>query len=350
MRICKLSFSVFLTKNLIMLRIIAIISFLFLLNACSSNPLDIDADNQDVSIDFIQLDSLLFKSNAKKRLEIHHKMQQLVPDVYEYNLAYCLKFRGAQDSVFNTSIQQFYSDPYIRQLENRLSQRFSDVSLFKSGITNGFKHLKYHFPNGKIPSAVVFMNSLFTANAFCTETEIGVGLERYLPMNTNVIRQLPPDQFYKWIKEGFKEEFLVRDALCSWIMTHYVPEIKGNLIENSIYWGKILYLTKAALPTASDAQILRYSDKDFAWSQENESQLWNYLVKEKLLFKNDERMIRNLITEGPFSAGLPEEGPDRLGQFIGYRIVQKYMEIEKISVSELVKKSYTEILVEYEID
>ena len=333
-----------------MIRFFIFTSILLLFIGCNSNPLDINVDNQDVKIEFIHLDSLLFNSDAKKRLAAHHTMQQLIPDVYEYNLAYCLKFKGSTDSIFNTSIQQFYSDPYIRQLELRLNQKFNKLSKYKAGITNGFQHLNYHFPTGKMPKAVVFMNSLFTANAFCTEREIGIGLERYLPMNTDVIRQLPPDQFYTWIKEGFNEAFIVRDAMCSWIMTHYVPEVKGNLIENCINWGKILYLTKAALPTASDAQILRYSEKDFAWSQENESQLWNYLVKEKLLFKNDERMIRNLITEGPFSAGLHEEGPDRLGQFLGYRIVQKYMEIEKISVSELVNKSYTEILVEYEID
>lgn len=340
----------FCSKNLIMLRFLAVFSSLFILASCASNYLDIDAEDQNVLIDFIQLDSLMFKADSKERLALHQSMQSQIPDLYEYNLAYCLKFRGMQDSIFTSSIQQFYSDPYINKLENRLSKQFSNTQTFKVGIIDGFKHLKYHFPKGKIPSAVVFMNSLFTANAFCTETEIGIGLERYLPIKTDVIQQLPPDQFYNWIKEGFDERYLVRDALCSWVMTHYVNEVKGNLIENCIYWGKILYLTKAALPELSDAILLRYSDKDFNWALENESQLWNYLVKDKVLFKIDERMIRNLISEGPFSVGLPEEGPDRLGQFLGYRIVQKYMEIEQIPLNELLNKSYTDILVEYEID
>jgi hypothetical protein len=340
----------FCLKNLNMLRFLAVFSSLFILASCASNFLDIDVEDQNVSIDFIQLDSLMFKADSKERLALHQSMQSQIPHLYEYNLAYCLKFRGMQDSIFTSSIQQFYSDPYINKLEQRLSMQFNNTQSFKVGIIDGFKHLKYHFPKGKIPSAVVFMNSLFTANAFCTETEIGIGLERYLPMKTDVIQQLPPDQFYNWIKEGFDERYIVRDALCSWVMTHYVDEVKGNLIENCIYWGKILYLTKAALPELSDALLLRYSDKDFNWALENESQLWNYLVKDKVLFKIDERMIRNLITEGPFSVGLPEEGPDRLGQFLGYRIVQKYMEIEQIPLNELLNKSYTDILVEYEID
>ena len=340
----------FCLKNLNMLRFLAVFSSLFILASCATNSLDVDADDQHVSIDFIQLDSLMFKADSKERLVLHQTMQTQIPHLYEYNLAYCLKFRGMQDSVFISSIQQFYSDPYIKKLEQRLSNQFNNTQPYQFGIIDGFKHLKYHFPNGKIPSSVVFFFFLFTANAFCTETEIGIGLERYLPMKTDVIQQLPPDQFYNWIKEGFDERYLVRDALCSWVMTHYVDEVKGNLIENCIYWGKILFLTKAALPELSDAILLRYSDKDFNWALENESQLWNYLVKDKVLFKIDERMIRNLTTEGPFSVGLPEEGPDRLGQFLGYRIVQKYMEIEQISLPELLNKSYTDILVEYEID
>ena len=340
----------FCSKNLNMLRILAVFCSLFLMASCVTNSLDVAVDDQSVSIDFIQLDSLMFHANSEDRLALHQSMQTQIPHLYEYNLAYCLKFKGMQDSVFTTSIQQFYSDPYINKLEQRLSKQFGNTQDFKEEIIDGFKHLKYHFPNGKIPSAVVFMNSLFTANAFCTETEIGIGLERYLPMKTDVIQQLPPDQFYNWIKEGFDERYIVRDALCSWVMTHCVDEEKGNLIENCIYWGKILYLTKAALPEVTDATILRYSEKDFNWALENESQLWNYLVKDKVLFKIDERMIRNLIAEGPFSVGFPEEGPDRLGQFLGYRIVQKYMEIEQITVKELLDKSYTDILVEYEID
>jgi hypothetical protein len=66
-----------------------------------------------------------------------------------------------QDSIFTSSIQQFYSDPYINKLEQRLSKQFNNTQTFKVGIIDGFKHLKYHFPKGKIPSAVVFMNSLF---------------------------------------------------------------------------------------------------------------------------------------------------------------------------------------------
>jgi uncharacterized protein YjaZ len=57
-----------------------------------------------------------------------------------------------------------------------------------------------------------------------------------------------------------------------------------------------------------------------------------------------------LLKEGPFTIGLPEKGPDRLGQFLGYRMILKYMEAKEITVEQLINTPYTDILVEYEID
>jgi hypothetical protein len=95
---------------------------------------------------------------------------------------------------------------------------------------------------------------------------------------------------------------------------------------------------------------LRYSQKDYDWAIENEYALWKYLVDEKMLFKIDELNTKNLLGDGPFTPGLPEKGPDRLGQFLGYRMILKYMDINSVSLDELLKTTYSDILVEYEID
>ena len=133
-------------------------------------------------------------------------------------------------------------------------------------------------------------------------------------------------------------------------MTHVVEETSGNLTEQMIRWGKIIYLTEAAFPQKDQAILLRYSNEDLKWALDQEQEIWNYLVREKLLFKLDERLKINMLNEGPFTVGLPEKGPDRLGQFMGWRMVKKYMEIKRVSVEELIKTPYTAILAEYEID
>ena len=146
------------------------------------------------------------------------------------------------------------------------------------------------------------------------------------------------------------ERYLSRDALCSWIMTHIVEDVSGNLAEQMIRWGKVIYLTEAAFPEKDKSILLRYSEEGMKWALDQERDIWDYLVREKLLFKIDERFKINMLNEGPFTVGLPEKGPDRLGQFIGWRMVRKYMEIKRVSVEELINTPYTAILAEYEID
>jgi uncharacterized protein YjaZ len=58
-----------------------------------------------------------------------------------------------------------------------------------------------------------------------------------------------------------------------------------------------------------------------------------------------------LLNEGPFTVGLPEKSPDRLGQFLGWKIVREFMEQnESISFNELIKLPYNTILQSYEIE
>lgn len=318
--------------------------------SCGSDPLDVDASEIMVDLNYVNLDSTLVHADSAELIKMHHRFKEQIPGIYEYQLGYCLGIGNVEDTAFYNSINLFLNEPYISRVEKRISEKFADLKPVKNQITNGFKQLKFHFAKGLIPDNVVFMNSFFASNAFSTEKEIGIGLERYLGKETDVIQELPPDKFYEWMKEGLDDKFIARDALCSWIMTHYVEDVNGNLAEHLIRWGKIIYLTEAAFPKESDALIMRYTEDDLKWALEHEYDVWTYLVTDKLLFKTDEKMRINLINDGPFTVGLPEKGPDRLGQFLGWRMVKKYMEIKKISLEELLKTPYTAILSEYEID
>lgn len=333
-----------------LLKYFSFIIILFIATSCTYNPLDVDASHVKVNIKYINMDSILVNSDSAQLIKAHHFFQEEIPHLYDYQLGYCLGIGKISDTGFYNSYQKFKNDPYIIELEKEISKRFNNVSKYKTEINSAFQHLKYHLPKVKIPENVVFMNSFFATNAFATETEIGIGLERYLSPKTKVIQQLPSDQFYQWMKDMFDEKYLVRDALCAWIMTHSLEDTKGNLAEQFIYWGKILYLTEAALPHEKQEIILRYTDKDLQWAIENEYSIWKHLVEDKMLFKIDERLNMNFLKEGPFTAGLDEVSPDRLGQFMGWRMVHKYMEIKKCSVEELIKTPFTAILSEYEIE
>ena len=318
--------------------------------SCARDPLDVKIDNITIKTKFINLDSAFFKSSPSKLISNHHLFQNTIKDIYSYELGYCLKIGEISDTAFTRSIYQFTHDKGIIKLENGIQEKFKDLDTRKQIILGGLKHLKYHFPAGKIPENIVFMNTLFHSNAFCTEREIGIGIERYLGKEDDIVKELPAEPFYDWIKEGMDEKYMERDAICSWIITHYVPETDGTLAENIIKWGKIIYLTEAAFPSFDKNIIIRYSKEDYDWAIKNELSFWKYLVNEKMLFKNNDLEKANLLKDAPFTIGLPEKSPDRFGQFLGWQMVRHYMKKTKITLEELIKIPYNNILQEYEIE
>jgi hypothetical protein len=318
------------------------------LMACKHDPLDVDISNTKITFGYTNLDSLIYNTPAEQLPEMRQQMGNTISEIFDYQIGYCMRIGRVHDTAFVNSILQYRADPSIQQLEAEIAKEFKNLNPYKQNISLAFKYLKTQLPDAKIPKQVVFQNTLFNSSAFCTENEIGIGLEQYLGKNSPTIKRLPSEPFYDWMKEGFDKTYLERDAVLSWILTHVLPETNGNLAEKIIYYGKALYLTEASMPNASKNIIARYTAQDLKWADDNEYSFWKYLVDENMLFKTDERAANNMLSEGPFTPGLPEKGPDRLGQFLGWKIVKNYMENTKISFEDLIQTPYNEILQKYE--
>lgn len=331
-----------LKKNLL------IAASILLFSSCKSDLLDINIDNVNVETKFTHLDSILFFTPSAELPEARRKLNQTVQDIFDYQIGYCMRIGKVEDSAFINSITQYRQDPAIIKLENEIAKEFSNLENEKSNLIVGLRTLKAHLPDAKIPTQVVFQNTLFNSSAFCTENEIGIGLDQYLGKKSPTVQSLPPEPYYDWMKESFDRTYMERDAILSWIITHILPEVSGNLAEEMIYYGKALYITEAAFPTFEKNIIMRYNKSDYKWANDNEYSLWKYLVDENALFKTDERMLSNMVKEGPFTPGLPEKGPDRLGQFLGWKMVRNYMQKTKLSIQELITVPYNEILQKYE--
>jgi hypothetical protein len=334
-------------KSLFYLLVLAILCV-----ACSNDPLDVNASDQNVKMEFVNMDAVLANSDSTSFVEIHDDWKQTMPDIYNYQLGHCLQLPELSGGETFGRINTFRSDNYISSLEKEISTLFTSKKLevIESQITEGFKRLKYHFPNQGIPQKLVFMNSLFASNVFCTEKEVGIGLERYLGSESASIKALPEHEFYGWIKEAMDDKYLVRDVFTGWISTHFMDEPKGSLVEQMVYWGKVVYFTEAAMPDQPKHIIMRYEKEDLDWAKKNEFGFWEYLVNEKLLFKTEELNITNMLKEGPFTPGLPEKGPDRLGQYLGWQMVKQYVEAKQIPLKDLFTTSYNDILQNYEIE
>jgi len=315
--------------------------------ACNDNPYDVDISSIQLLEEFINLDSIVYHSSEKELLCLRSDLKRKHAELMDYSFGYCLGISFYPDTSFIRKISDFKKDKYIQRLEKTIEKKIPYATLRRDLVAD-FKRMKYHFPKKRIPSTVLFINSLFSASVFCTEKEIAIGVERYVGPNEKVIKELPPQQFHQWIKEGMSPKFIERDVLAAWLMTNYLEETDENYASEMMRWGKILFITKALLPHQSEANCLRYSQKDWDWAINSEKSMWKFLIDKEYLFKTDEETRVNLLNEGPFSIGLPEESPDRMGQFLGYQIVKNYMDKNEVSLEQLLNTPYNTILQQYE--
>jgi len=316
--------------------------------SCSSDPYFVDTTKVNIKIDYINLDSIVYHSNNNNLLTNKSILSKSHPEILDFSFGYCLGIPLTPDTTFLRKVNEFKKDKYIQRLEKSIQKLPKEQ--YKSELTAAFKRLKFHFPSSKIPTSVFFVNSLFSASVFCTEKEIAIGMERYLGANARVIKELPSQQFYEWIKIGMEPRYLTRDVVAAWLMTNYLEETNENYAAEMIRWGKILFITKQLLPSEKESNILRYSEQQFEWATKSEKAVWSYHVDKEILFKTDEETRINLLKEGPYSIGLPQESPDRIGQFLGYKIVKQYVENNSITLGDLVNKSYNEILQKYKVN
>lgn len=327
------------------LRVRYLFSFLlFFLFACSSLP---DVSSIQLKSTAINLDQLEF-SEFSDSLDFYHSLS-VSQEVLKFQFQSCLSIGSIDKNGTYTRFKLFKKDPYIKDLHNELKYSiYPKIPQINEDLKMSFKYLNYYFPDIPIPSSIVYFNSLFHSNIFCGNKELGIGIDCYLGSNSACVKKLPSQEFYQWLKNSMRLEYLNRDVLSAWIISNYIPENNNSVVEQMIRWGKIIYVVERCIPDYKKNCLLRYPPEKFDWAEKNESSIWKYLVNEQLLFSNNERDMSFLMNEGPFTIGLPEKSPDRLGQYIGWKMVHDYMdEHENISLRELIKTPYNSILQTY---
>lgn len=319
-------------------------SFLF---SCSSNPLDIKLDNSPVEIEFTNVDSYI---NGKDREEVTANIKMLdekLGDLFIFELSHNIR-ANVVDSTYPI-VYDFYNMDYIKEMEAEKEKLYPGLTAHEGRINKAFQYLTHYFGDSLLPKNIFYMNKMFSLIT-CNEENISVGLESYISPKSDIVESVPGDQLYQWQRDRMDISFLERDVLLSWIQVQLFQEMDGNLVEHMVQAGKILYILNAVFPKETEAYILRYSEDQYKWAKNNEENVWNYLVGQQMLFKNDETIKTNFMNEGPTTIGLEEGAPDRYGQYLGYKIVKGYMLKNKaLSLQELINTKYNNILQTYEI-
>jgi len=115
-----------------------------------------------------------------------------------------------------------------------------------------------------------------------------------------------------------------------------------TLVGQMVYHGKIALATEALTGySIATGEVLGYGPEEWNFLESNESNIWEVMVREKLLFSTDMMVRQRLSEPAPFSKlGTAMDGdiPGRVARYIGYKLVKSYAENHReMSLKEIIK-------------
>jgi hypothetical protein len=265
-----------------------------------------------------------------------------------YNLFltdYCeniLKIGSSQSSETVDKIRSFVAHPDTKETLLAIDSTSGNAEFLRKvslNLENGFKRLHVFMPEEIIPE-VIWMNSGFNFAIYPRDEFVAVGLEWFLGPEHSILKLLPPDRFPQYQQLRMHPDLMAADAMKGWMLVHFVNRgyTGEKCIDDVLYWGKVLWLLGKCMPEQYEHVLMDWTPEDLEWAQANETAIWLELQPANVLFETNRTVFHRWLTDGPFTkfGSIPQESPDRLGVWMGLKIVGNYMEQNpEISVEQL---------------
>ncbi|NDV81238.1 gliding motility lipoprotein GldB [Bacteroides sp. 51] len=314
-----------------------------LLAACwvSVGDLNDYADNDDISVaryDRLQNEYARFNSVSalqKMNTTYGRPTQILVEEI--------LTIGSVSDSDINEKIKAFYSDSTLLQLVDDVEAKFADLDDVENELNKGFKRLQKELPSLIIPTVYAQVSAL-NESIVVADSLLGISLDKYMGEDYPLYNRY----YYDYQCRSMRPDRIVPDCFTFYLIGGYPlpPLTDWTLLERMIRQGQIYYVVQQALGYKSISDVIGYSAVEEKWWLENCSEVWEYLVRNRMLASTDPMVVRRLMYPAPSTSFFGENSPAFIGVCMGAEIVSSYMKKnKKVTLEELLHTTnYQEIL------
>lgn len=228
------------------------------------------------------------------------------------------------------NIKGFIQDENINLLYQAVQIQYGDFDDLEKDFRAAFKLYKYYFPERNVPDIYTFISEYGIQRFIFSDQDgndaLGIGLDLFLGSDYPYQEFIPNNPaFSQYLIRRFNKAHLVKRGVGAMVEDVLGPN-KGNiLLDKMIHNGKKLYILDHLLPYTPDSIIMEYTDAQLNWCEDNQLEMWAYLLKEDLFYESDINKINKLVNPAPNYPGMPDEAPGRTGNYIGWKIVEAYM-------------------------
>lgn len=281
--------------------------------SCAFQP---DVNNIAVSIQWSSLEDSIAGIRSKPELVNLLTRHPHLRDVMLNRPGY------PSDSVFINELYARFTNPHIDTLATEVRRVFGDQSDLKRSFENAFRNFKYYYPDFNPPRIKTVITGLET-DLFVTDSLIVIGLDHYLGPDS----KYPLNHMYEYLRKKYSKEFIVPSTMLLFGIDEKFNRFNSSdqsMLSEMVSYGKAYHFAKLMVPCTPDSVLIAYTADEIKGSRENESLIWSRFIEDEVLFSTNRDDKKKYILERPKTYEVGEKCPGRIGQWVGWQIVESY--------------------------
>lgn len=305
------------------------LALLIIIFSCQKENQDceISEEVQDIQVNLKieRLEDLLFKAQNQEDIDYFLESH---PD---FSSKYLQEGLYPSREALVSTMADIPKDTLMLELYQEVKAEFSNIREIEKDLELAFKHIKYFYPNFKIPKVYTFVSG-FTSDIYLDEEMLVIGLDYFLPND----HRFQPPEMPDYIAKRYDEDHLVPMIITAISSVFNETDLKDNtLLAEMIYYGKAYHFAKSMLPCIPERLIIGYTPEELAACYSNEDFIWTHLIEEEAIYETNPFNIRKYTGEAPSTDVISPDAPGRVGRWVGWNIVDAYSEKNNIGLVEL---------------
>ncbi|KAA9325407.1 gliding motility lipoprotein GldB [Adhaeribacter soli] len=295
---------------------ILLLSTLFLFFGCKPQKCEIPQEIAGIPVEIKaeRLEQELFRAKSKEEVAAFLQKHPL------FTNHFLQRKRYASEEELVNSLYGMATEPNLQQLAQQVDKRFSDLNGLETDLENAFKHLKHYYPEAKVPQLATFITGM-GQDLYLDDSLLVWGLDFFIGPEA---KYRPP--FPKYILYRYDKPYLVPTTVLLLSSRYNETGPETNMLSEMIANGKSLYFAQKLLPCTPDSLLMGYTNQEMADVYYNQERIWGHFVEKGLLFETNQFKIKKYVGERPNVPEIGKQCPGRIGAWVGWQIVRKYME------------------------
>ena len=317
-------------QNYRVMRTVSMIVLAVLAYSCQQKTCrEVPAIADPVDVDIVRLEQDLFSATSR---------ESIVNFLNEHDDVAVKFLHSGQSNTKAAIAGEMFNrvrSPQLDTLYREAIESFDkNESRIREELSTLYSRLNYYFPGSEVPQVTTMVTGLYN-DLYIADDEVMIGLDYFIGPEAT----FKPLDVPHYILKRYTPRHMVP------IIAKFVASARtrtgreSSLLSEMIDFGKVNYLVSRLLPCTPDSLIIGYDPDEMVAVAQNREVIWANFIENELLYDTSEFMKQKFLGERPNIYEISKNCPGRVGAWVGWEIVEAYMEKEQVSIQELLEET-----------